>query len=57
MDFSSDSLLIWKTAAVALWFLLFFAGERLAPAVAWPPVVDAVRPGFVAWGEIWRSGK
>ncbi len=56
MDFSSDSLLIWKTAAVALWFLLFFAGERLAPAVAWPPVVDAVRPGFVAWGEIWRSG-
>jgi len=41
MDLSSDSLLTWKTAAVLLWFALFFAGERLAPAVRWPAVGEA----------------
>ena len=58
MDFSSDSLLIWKTAAVALWFLLFFAGERLAPAAPWPvtagpAAADKARPA----GGVRRLGR
>ena len=36
MDLSSDSLFTWKSAEVLLWFALFFAGERLAPAVRRP---------------------
>jgi hypothetical protein len=56
MDFSSDSLVIWKTAAVALWFLLFFAGERLAPAAPWPVTArpaDTARPA----GGLRRLGR
>ena len=36
MEYTADSLLTWKAAAVLLWFALIFAGEHLAPAVAWP---------------------
>ncbi len=56
MDFSSDSFVIWKTAAVALWFLLFFAGERLAPAAPWPVTArpaDTARPA----GGLRRLGR
>ena len=44
MDFPSDSLLTWKTAAVLLWFALLFAGERLAPASS-PPASGAAPRG------------
>ncbi|WP_420345834.1 sterol desaturase family protein [Pelagibius sp.] len=39
-----EALLGWKTAAVGLWILLFFAAERLLPA-ARPPSALADRPG------------
>lgn len=52
MEYASDSLLTWKTAAVALWFLLFFAGERLAPAAP-RPAAGAGRPA----GGLYRLGR
>ncbi|HIC80915.1 MAG TPA: sterol desaturase family protein [Kiloniellaceae bacterium] len=41
-----EALLGWKTAAVGLWILLFFAAERLLPA-ARPPAALADRPGGI----------
>jgi hypothetical protein len=52
MEHSLDILLTWKTAAVAFWFLLFFAGERLAPAAARPAVAEG-RPA----GGLYRLGR
>ena len=57
MDFPSDSLLTWKTAAVLLWFALLFAGERLAPASSPPAAAPRrVARAVGAWGGIWRFG-
>ena len=53
MDLASDDLLTWKTAAVGIWFALFFLGERLAPAVPRPAPEDA--PGAV--GGLHRLGR
>ncbi len=53
MDYTADSLLAWKAAAALLWFALIFAGEHLAPAVAWPAAPAGARPA-AGW---WRLGR
>lgn len=47
-----DFLLGWKTVAVGLWILLFFAAERLRPAAAEPRPETASPHGAPAGG--WR---
>lgn len=49
-----DTLLAWKAAAVAAWFLLFFALERWRPAAPEPPAVTGhwrrVGRNLALWG-------
>ncbi len=52
MELGAETLLSWKTAAVALWLALFFAAERLRPAAVPPDAEREVRGG--PRGGPWR---
>ncbi len=55
MELGADTLLPWKTAAVALWLALFFAAERLRPAAV-PAGTAGMVPGGPKGGT-WRLAR
>jgi sterol desaturase/sphingolipid hydroxylase (fatty acid hydroxylase superfamily) len=53
MESDLEPLLGWKVAAVAAWFVLLFAAERLRPAAAEPAETGLAQGPAQAWGR-WR---